>query len=66
MSDILDLIRVENSCDYRYLQEKDREYLVEVRGNSSRLGIEPPIMGIYYIKSNGYNISCKSVLNHPT
>jgi len=32
VSDILELIRVENSCDYRYLQEKDREYLVEVRG----------------------------------
>ena len=62
----MELIRVENSCYYRYLQEKDREYLVEVRGNSSRPGIEPPIMGIYYIKSNGYNISCKSVLNHPT
>jgi len=66
VSDILDLIRVENSCDYRYLQENGREYLVEVRGNSSRLGIEPPIMGIFYIKSNGYNISCKIVLNHPT
>ena len=32
MSDILELIRVENSCNYRQLQEKDREYLVEVRG----------------------------------
>ena len=32
MSDILDLIRVDNSCDYRDLQEIDREYLVEVRG----------------------------------
>jgi len=40
--------------------------VVEVRGNSSRRGIEPPIFEIFYIKSNGYNISCKSVLNHPT
>jgi len=32
VSDILDLIIVENSCDYRYLQGKGRRYLVEVRG----------------------------------
>ena len=37
---------------------KEKCDLVEVRGESSPLGIEPPIMGIYYIKSNGYNISC--------
>jgi len=41
VSDILDLIRVENSCDYRYLQEKDREYLVEVRGGTTYPLIEP-------------------------
>jgi len=41
VSDILDLIRVENSCDYRYLQEKDREYLVEVRGFEQSPHIEP-------------------------
>jgi len=41
-------------------------YMVGVERPPSPTGIEPPIMEIFYIKSNGYNISCKFVLNHPT
>ena len=40
--------------------------MVEVERTPSPTGIEPPIMMIFYIKSNVYNISCKFVLNHLT
>jgi len=40
--------------------------MVVVERTPCPTGIEPPIMMIFYIKSNVYNISCKFVLNHLT
>ncbi len=63
---ILDLVGVENSCDYRLLQENGRGMMVGVERPPSPTGIEPPVKYVTCIKSYGYNISCKFVLNHLT
>ena len=64
--DFGEFVRVENSYDYRLLQKNSREVVVGVERTPYPTGIEPPVKYVTCIKSYGYNISCKFVLNHLT